>query len=203
MSSPRAWGVGGAHVEKQLSLVPGEQTVVVTYRAPRPRRIAIAPFLAFRDYHSLSHANPSLDGSVREERKPGALVLRAKPYGGLPELTLHASVDGQFVADGGWYYATEYLAELDRGLDFREDLWKLGTLQLEVGPEKPVFLAASVGSRHFDAQEVAGLSAAVRDQRRSRSEDPFLARLELAADQFVVRRADGKPTVIAGYPWFT
>src|SRR5262249_57214619 len=35
------YDVGGAHVEKQLFLVPGEQTVVVTYRATRARRLSI------------------------------------------------------------------------------------------------------------------------------------------------------------------
>jgi predicted glycogen debranching enzyme len=30
----------------------------------------------------------------------------------------------------------------------------------------------------------------------------LLARFAAAADQFVVRRADGSPTIIAGYPWF-
>jgi predicted glycogen debranching enzyme len=197
------WDVGGAHVEKQLFLVPGEHTVVVTYRATRPRRISIAPFLAFRDYHSLSRTNPALDGAVREERTGAALVLRTRPYADLPELSLHASAGARFLRDGSWYYANEYLAELDRGLDFREDLWKLGTVELEVGPANAVFLAATVGPRRFDAEEVAHLSAAAREQRRSRGADPFLARLELAADQFVVRRSDGKPTVIAGYPWFT
>jgi len=195
--------VGGAHVEKQLFLVPGEQTVVVTYRATRRRRIGISPFLAFRDYHSLSHANPSLDGSLREERTESALVVRVRPYSGLPELALHATPGARLLNDAGWYYDTEYLAELDRGLDFREDLWKLGTLQLEAEPDRPVFIAATIGPRRFDAKAVAELADAVREQRRSRSGDPFLARLELAADQFLVRRADRKPTVIAGYPWFT
>ena len=197
------WDTGGAHVEKQIFLLPGEQTVVVTYRATRARRIAISPFLAFRDYHSLTRANPSLDGDVRVERSRGALVVRTRPYPGMPELSLHVSPRARLVRDSGWYYATEYLAELDRGLDFREDLWKLGTLQLEIGPEHPVFVAATLGPRPFDAGEVANLAAGIRDGRRSHSADPFLARLELAADQFVVRRADGKPTVIAGYPWFT
>src|SRR5438876_2353304 len=49
------YDVGGAHVEKQLFLVRGEETVVVQYRATRRRLVRIAPFLAFRDYHSLTH----------------------------------------------------------------------------------------------------------------------------------------------------
>src|SRR5205823_300471 len=40
------------------------------------------------------------------------------------------------------------------------------------------------------------------ERRRSSEKDPFVARLTAAADTFRVRRADGSPTVIAGYPWF-
>src|SRR2546430_5516607 len=195
--------VGGAHVEKQLFLVQGKQTVVVVERATGPRNIAISPFVAFRDYHALARANASLDGSLREERTDGPLVVRTRPSAGLPELTLHTSPGARLFRDGTWYFSNEYLAELDRGLDFREDLWKLGTLQLELEPGKPVFVAASIGPRRFDAAAVADLAAAARDHRRSRTAAPFLARLDLAAEQFVVRRADGTPTIIAGYPWFT
>ena len=113
---------GGARIEKSLFLVQGEDTVVVLYRASRPCRLAIAPFLAFRDYHSLVHANSALDRSVREEGNAGALTLRMRPYAGLPELAVHASPDGRFTADGVWYFAHQYEVERDRGLDFAEDL---------------------------------------------------------------------------------
>src|SRR5207302_1944086 len=81
-----------------------------------------------------------------------------------------------------------------RGLDFSEDLWRMGSLSLEVGPEMPVFVVATLGSRQVDSAEVERLAAAERERRRPRSEDRFAARLELAADQFVARRRDGEPT---------
>ena len=195
--------VGGAHVEKQLFLVPGEQTVIVQYRATRPRRLAIAPFLAFRDYHSLTRANSSLDGNVREERTLQALVLRVRPYAGLPELSLHTSPGAQFQRDGCWYFSNEVLAEQDRGLDFREDLWKAGTLTLQLDPNRPAFVAATTGPRRFDQASVGELEEAVREQRRPRASEPFLAHLEQAADPFVARRTGGRATLMAGYPWFT
>src|SRR5438552_897244 len=89
----------------------------------------------------------------------------------------------------------EHLSELRRE--------PIPTRQLELEPGKPAFVAASIGPGRFDAAGVADLAAAAREQRRSRSADPFQARLDLAADQFVVGRADGRSTVIAGYPWFT
>ena len=197
------YDVGGAHVEKQIFLVEGEDTVVVQYRATRRRTLCISPFLAFRDYHSLTHANPALEGSVREERTPGALVLRVRPYGPLPELRFHVSPGASFTADGVWYRAVQYVEEQERGLDFVEDLWKMGTLSVEVGPEAPVFLVATIGPRQVDAAAVDSLSAAERERRRPRSQDRLTARLELAAEQFIARRATGEPTIIAGYPWFT
>src|SRR5205823_4977066 len=194
---------GGARIEKSLFLVQGEDTVVVLYRASRPCRLAIAPFLAFRDYHSLVHANSALDRSVREEGNAGALTLRMRPYAGLPELAVHASPDSRFTADGVWYFAHQYEVERDRGLDFAEDLWKMGTLTLEVRPGQPAFLVASLSGRTIDAAKVARLESAERARRAPTSADPFTARLTQAADQYVVRRKDGSPTVIAGYPWFT
>jgi predicted glycogen debranching enzyme len=47
------------------------------------------------------------------------------------------------------------------------------------------------------------LEQAERARRRPRCADRLAARLEAAADHFVVARSDGTPTVIAGYPWFT
>jgi len=196
--------VGGAQVEKRLFLVEREQTVVVQYRATQRRRMEVAPFVAFRDYHSLTHVNDVLDGSAREERDAsGVLILHIKPYPGLPELHLHAGPGARLARDSCWYLDNEYLAELERGLDFREDLWKLGTLSLEVGPDQPAFVAATTGARRFDLRAVAQLEEEARARWQARSGDPFLARLSEAADQFLVRRAGGQPTLLAGYPWFT
>ena len=179
------YDIGGATLEKQVSLVQGEQTVVVRYTCTQPRRLSIAPFLAYRDYHSLTHANSTLDSLLTEERSRDAVVLHAKPYEGLPELSLHLSPGASVVRNGRWYFNSEYLVELERGLDFREDLWKLCTLGFDIGPDKPVFIAATTGNRRCSLEKLP---------------QPVL---QAAADQFLVDRADGKPTLIAGYPWFT
>src|SRR5256885_7006297 len=194
---------GGTRIEKSLFLVHGEDTVVIAYRTTRPVRLSIAPFLAFRDYHSLVHANPALDGYVRAERQEAALTLHIRPYGGLPEWMLHTSPEAQFTADGTWYFAHLYEAEKDRGLDFAGDLWKMGTLTVEIRPGTTAFVVASLSRDAIDAAEVARLEAAERERRRVALPDAFTGRLARAAEQYVVRRQDKSPTVIAGYPWFT
>ena len=166
------YGLGGVALEKQVYLLDGKQAVVIRYRASRDLTLRIRPFLAYRDYHSMAHDNPALNHNV--SRTPG--VVRMEPYQGMPAIEFRSG--GSFEPNFHWYKNVEYLVELDRGLDFREDQFTPGilTLDLKAGEWSPV-------SASIDQSEAAEPSS----QR----------------DPFVVRRSDGKPTVIAGYPWFT
>jgi glycogen debranching enzyme len=148
---------GGVRFEKQVYLIPGKQAVVVRYRADRALTLRVRPFTAYRDYHSLRKASDD-------------------PYGSLPRLTFQHA--GRFEADSKWYYDIEYLRELERGLDFREDLYTPGVIVLDMPADEwcPV---------------LAGIEAAQIAEPKPRPEP------------FTVRRFDGQPTILAGYPWFT
>ncbi len=150
--------LGGVTFERQVYLVPGRQAVVVRYRSSAPLTLRLRPFLAYRDYHSLRHADSS-------------------PYAGLPRLEFRSKA--VFAADPKWYYNIEYLAELDRGLDFREDQFTPGVLTIDLQPREWTPVCASIDGT-------------------DPTEPPSAKR-----DPFIVRRFDGKPTIIAGYPWFT
>jgi len=197
--------VGGARLDKTVFLVHGEQTVVVQYRSTRSCELRVQPFLAFRDYHSLAKANPSFDSTVHESQQPGARVVSIRPYAGLPELHLSYTDGGQpFERDGAWHHNTEYLEELDRGLDFREDLYRIGTLHLQLAPDLPVWIVASLRERPIDSDAMKQLERSERIRRAPASvKSSMESHLVSAADQFVVKRADERSTVIAGYPWFT
>ncbi len=197
------YDAGCTRIERSLFLAQGEQAVVIQWRATRACRLRVQPLLAFRGFHALTHANDALDGTVREQARARTGTLSVRPYPGLPSLHLHHP-GGRFTADGAWVYRTEYLEELERGLEFREDLWRMGSLELELTPDAPAWLVASAGRDcgALDGAEVARLERAERDRRRSSFEDPFLARLDLAAEQFLARDPAGGRTVIAGFPWF-
>src|SRR5262249_23092628 len=84
--------------------------------------------------------------------------------------------------------------------------------ELELVPGRPQTIAASVESRPLDLDALGRLfRPAERSRGRSetprggRSDDPGegRARLERAADAYLVRRSDGSATIVAGYPWFT
>lgn len=147
----------GSRLEKQVYLIEGKQAVAIRYRADRAMKLSVRPFTAYRDYHSLRKAS-------------------ADPYEALPLLNYQHS--GRFEADAKWYYNIEYLRELDRGLDFREDLYTPGVIVLDLEKDEWCPILASI-------------------------ERAEIAEPAPRPEPFTVRRADGRPTIIAGYPWFT
>jgi len=58
------FALNGTTLEKQVYLVDGRQAVVIRYRADRPVTLRSAPFLAYRDYHSLSRARDDVFGRL-------------------------------------------------------------------------------------------------------------------------------------------
>ncbi len=168
---------GSVALQKQVWLVEGTQAVAIRYTATEAVTLRVRPFFAFRDYHSLTARNDSWNRVVRVEE--GRITIR--PYESLPEVTL-ALERAVFKSDPHWYENIEYLAELDRGLEFREDQFTPGAFSISLEAGKSVTMTCGVGLA--DSPEPPA-------QRKH------------PADEFRVRRADGKPTIIAGYPWFT
>ena len=204
------WSVNGVEVERRVLLVPGEQTVVVRYASSAPLRLRLEPLLAFRDYHALTHRNPDAWTGFEERMLAKGRVVRFQPYASLPSLRLAHRGDA-FVGAPEWHENVEYLEELDRGLDFREDLLLAGSFELELAPGRPQLVTATVESgASLDLEALGALfsravrtSAPARVARRSDDLAEGRTRLERAADAYLVRRADRSATVIAGYPWFT
>ena len=203
----------GRTLEKQLALVPGQQAVAIRYRASEPVRLRLAPFLALRDYHALGRSR-SIDTTTASAGDDAARVVTMRPDPALPALRLWYSGE-PFVADGVWYHRAQYAEEQARGLDFEEDLCRPGTFVVDVAPE--AWVVATLDSdgwdqtrveRVFRARTSVGASRArsaraVPGAERAAHSPDLVARLRAAAEQFLVRRADGSLTVIAGYPWFT
>ena len=193
---------GEALVERRLFLVPGAQTVVVLYRSDRPARLRLEPLLAFRDYHALVQRNDAARAAVAEEERGGLRRLTFRPYPELPALHLHHPGDA-FRPAPCWHENVEYQEELDRGLDYREDLLLPGSFEVELRPDRPGWVVATLDeAARFGTGDALRLEAQMLARRRQVG-DPVDGRLRSAADQFLATRADGSPTVLAGYPWFT
>jgi predicted glycogen debranching enzyme len=196
----------GVVIEKTVFMVHGENTTVVQYEfkstklPPKSLRLEIRPLVAFRDYHSTTHANGSLNASV-EEREGLAAVT---PYQGLPTLYLaHNAVESQKTGD--WYRNFEYDVERERGLDFTEDLFNHFILRFDLLSNHQASIIASVEPR--DAARAGEYSQAEFKRRQaavqsSPLKDEFAQALTAASENYIVARGD-KKTIIAGYHWFS
>ncbi len=197
--------VEGVELEKSVFMVQGENTTVVQYavRAKKGRaqqcKLEVRPLIAFRDYHSTTHANDSLNRYV--ESVPGRATV--VPYQGVPPL--HLAHDAAELESGGdWYRNFEYAVERERGLDFQEDLYSPFVLRFDLAQRPQATIIASTEVRtanqaaDFRKQEIARRQAVVA---AAPADDDFVRALASAADQYIVARGDEK-TIIAGYPWF-
>jgi predicted glycogen debranching enzyme len=190
------YGLDGASIEKTLCLIDRRQAVLLLYRASQPCSLKVRLLLSFRDYHSLTHRNAALSSSVRSDRGRCSFA----PYAGLPPLTvLHSG--RSFNPDAFWCSNNEYLRELDRGLDFREDLYSPGSIVFDLQPNQRAWLLASVEPGEYERQlDDAAIESILAEESKRRV---FPNPLGRALDQFRFVRQNGKPSLIAGYPWFT
>src|SRR5262249_58963044 len=115
------WAGGRLGLERRYLPVPGAQTVAGRSASPPPLPLRLEPLLAFRDYHALGHRNEAASPAFEQRDEPGQRRVGFRPYASLPALWVtHRGTS--FVSAPVWHENVEYLEELERGLDFREDL---------------------------------------------------------------------------------
>lgn len=191
----------GVKVKKTVFLVNGENTVVVEYsivsNSVEQCRLEVRPLIAFRDYHSTTHRNPSLNSSVTFEDA----VASVHPYAGLPRLYLAHNAE-EAEATGFWYENFEYEIERERGLDFREDLFN--PFQLTFSSGQATIIASTEKRTATDVERLRAreLTRRLEVIDMAPGDHAFIRSLTAAADQFIVKRGDWK-TIIAGYHWFS
>src|SRR6266849_8830330 len=200
--------IEGIEIEKVVFMIYGENSTAVQYELknnshpelPKNLRLEVRPLIAFRDYHSTTHENGSINSAV--EQNPG--VASVTPYQGLPALHLAHNAD-ELRKTGEWYRNFEYDAERERGLDFSEDLFNPLVWRFDLHLRLPASVIAS--TEKHDVAPAAEYRQREITRRRTTAtaspvEDAFAQDLAAAADQYIVSRADER-TVIAGYHWFS
>jgi predicted glycogen debranching enzyme len=189
------WQVGGVVLERELAAAHGSAVVGVVHRllaADRPVALELAPLCTWRDAHGERQAN----GSPRVDHDAGGLVFESA-----------YRVEGEgFQPGGDWYRGVRAREEAARGLNDREDLWSAGAFRvdLEPGAAQEVTAAAAPWSRTLPraSEIVSGARARARGLvATANAADEVDAQLVLAADQFAITTG-GRPTAVAGYPWF-
>jgi len=208
-----AYQSGNWTLEKQVRLLRGENTVLLTYTllgADRPVELEVRPLFALRPIHELIYqGNGRLAATMRS---PGH--YHVPPTSKSPEIFFATS--GEFRDGPCWYLNTIYRRERERGYGGLEDLWSPGVLRLKLAPGEATHFACSADpisltdvvnrvneetmtAMKGGAQVIAGGNVA--------SPDPAFDALRRAADSFPVslpRRGDKEPVAacVAGYHWF-
>ena len=211
---------GGLVLERRLVMPHQRNTTCLRYEILRgpPARIRLRPFLPFRRQdaplrdpgYGHFEVAPAADGACRVSL-PGCelwLAMRVLPGG------------ASFVMDATEAPATRLSREEMRGYECREALASPGYFEWQAQPQTPAMLVLSTEEAHAPAatdqpfeeerRRIAALVACA-----GAGGDPVLARLVVAADQFLIlpgsrpeesaeaaRRGLTLRTVAAGYHWF-
>ena len=190
--------VGGVKLSKESLLVDQEEQILVRYTlmdAHSDTKIRFRPFLAFRDMHTLTHANLFADTHATPIKNGVSIRM----YPDLPTLYMQFSKPVDFVPVPDWYYGIEYPKEQERGYDYREDLFVPGYFEIDIKKGESIIFSAglkeespTVFKRRFSSQ-----------LERRLPKSSYVHCLTNAAQQFIVRNDESKTTeIIAGYPWF-
>ncbi len=118
-----------------------------------------------------------------------------------------------FAGQPCWNYSMIHVRELERGQDCREDLFGPGMISFPMAAGETVVITCSVSDRGGQSEECVAnrtpqvaYDAVIKKQSTSSASteifDPFRAKLEVAADQFLIHGSDCRSTIIAGYHWF-
>ncbi len=191
-----SYGVGNVVLEKESLLVEKEQQMLLRYtlqEAQDPIKIRFRPFLAFRNHHALSKANLYINTKVQNVKNG----IMSRLYEGYPGLYMQFSKKTEFVHVPGWYYNIEYMKEMERGYDYKEDLFVPGYFELSMKKGEVIIFSASTTEKNpvtYKRKYIAELA-----KRLPRT--GYYNCLRNSAEQFIVDR-NGKTEVIAGFPWF-
>ncbi len=187
--------VEGHKIQKELQFVPDKNQLLIRYSLLEGDHIELGlkPFSSFRRIHKLRIAD---DRKVPVQHlSNGVSYCLEEGYDGV---YIQTSKKNNFISHGDWHYKTEYLEELNRGYDFKEDLYSIGLLLFELTKEEPVVV--SISTQQENLKEVNGEFENILKNKPSLTNlDSYL---DKSADQFFSETPSGGIEICAGLHWF-
>jgi Glycogen debranching enzyme len=190
--------VGEIVFAKSILLSPDSDQVFVKYEllhAPSPVTLLVKPFLAFRNIHVLTHANPEADPTA----VPCSGGASFRLYEGFPDLYIQASsTAAKFTPHPDWYMGVTYSDEARRGFECVEDLMVPGAFELKMKAGDSVVFSASLekavpGSLKRKYASIAAKTPEIQN---------FSDQLRRCADSLVVIQS-GKKKINSGLSWMS
>lgn len=188
--------VGGVILTREVLLSQEEACTLLRYtlvEATSPTKLRFMPFLAFRNVHTLSKANMY----VNKQYEPVQNGASFRMYNGYTPLNIQFSKSAEYVHAPDWHFDIEYIEEMNRGYEYKEDLYVPGFFEVDIAKGESIVIAASTEElspgtlvRRFNKE------VKVRTPRNS-----FENCLSNAAQQFIMKKGK-KVEITAGFPWY-
>jgi len=188
--------VGGVILTKEILLTfEGNRTLLryTLVEATSPTKLRFKPFMAFRNIHSLSKANLY----VNKQYEPVQNGASFRMYNGYTPVVIQFSKPAEYTHVPDWYYDIEYIEEMLRGYEFKEDLFVPGFFEIEIAKGESVVI--SVGT---EALATSTLIRRFNKELKLRTpRNSFENCLTNSAQQFIKKKGK-KIEIIAGFPWY-
>lgn len=188
--------VGGVILTKERLFSSEADRILIRYTlidAHSRTTLRIKPFLAYRNIHKLSKANPFVDQSYHNIDNG----IKVRMYKGYSDTHIQFSKKADYFHTPDWFYNFEYEEEKNRGYDYLEDLYSPGYFELELKKGESVVVAVGTA----EAKSSSLKRSFDKEIHNRIPRDSFRNCLINAAQQFIVRR-DNNTEVVAGFPWF-
>lgn len=199
--------LGDALLEKRVWMDHGAQVTRVRYKAlsaRQPLEIQAKIFCGYRNFHSTTQAG---DWAMDVRQIGGS--IRVQAFDGATPIYILAA--GATLAPEHTWYRNLFLAiEAARDQNAIDDVLLVSTLKGDLPQGKTIDLTLAAGEVPSNTAEQSLKTTAEREadllKKAGSPTDPTVARLVIAADQFVCARktksGENGSTIIAGYPWF-
>lgn len=188
--------VGGVVLSKEKLFVSHENRVLIKYTlidAHSPTILRFKPFLAFRNVNILTYEN---DHYLRDYTNIDNGIA-TKLYPSYPLLNMQFNKPISFNFNPVWHKGIEYIKEMERGYDYKEDLYTPGYFELPIKKGESVYFSA--GDTPISPRSIKRLYEKEWKNRTFRNS--FTNCLINSAQQFH-HKVGNDLYLLAGYPWF-
>ncbi len=197
------WRAGPFLLQRSVLLLHDRDAVILRYKllGTESVQVALRPLLSYRNHHHLQHET----SEFQVKTFPDAEGQKIEPLPGKPPFFMGSDREIAFYPGPYWVKQVEYPREQERGFDYQEDLFCPGLYETVMEPDQDLYLIFGFQS----TPRVAIRELWNKEEQRRRSlhsrflaDGEPLAQVKFEAEKFLVQRADGSPSIVAGYPWF-
>ena len=160
---------------------------------------------SLRNSHHLAKENSDADIRMRKTGSSYSFSC----YDSFPGINISFSRETDFADTSYWIKDTEYLKELERGFDFREDRIMPGTFSSDFNTGDEIFMGVSIRNNEIispsDFGKIYEEEKKNRQKERrkySNEKNSLLRVLREKAGCFIIVNSSGLSSIVAGYPWF-